>query len=162
MFTPSKIQRNGRLSWTYSYLNWCNHDILSLETTIFFFQSHAATHFTDIGLSIPSLGAGAFLAFNLLWMLCRKAHCCCCTTCLGPCLAPASPHLCWQGISCALRQISKQRGSLVRSASGKRYCFMFSMTLAMVGRERKRGSFIANNYRNKAHSNSDSRRRRTK
>lgn len=64
---------------------------------------------------------------------------CCCTTCSGPCLAPASPHLCWQGISCALRQISKQPGSLLRSASGKRQCFMFSVTLAWWG---GRGSMV--------------------
>lgn len=82
---------------------------------------------------------------------------CCCTTCLGPGLAPASPHLCWQGISCALRQISKQPCSLLRSTSGKRYCFMFSVTLAMVGRERKHG-----NCHNRARSNFDSRRRGTK
>lgn len=54
-------------------LNWCNHNTLSLETTTNFFQLHAATRFTNIGLSIPSLGAGAFHASDLLQMLCRNS-----------------------------------------------------------------------------------------
>lgn len=106
-----------------------------------------------LGCQFHHLGQPLF-ALSTCCRCFAETHCCCCTTCLGPCLAPASPHLCWQGISCALRQISKQPYSLLRSASGKRYCFMFSVTLAMVGRERKHG-----NCCNKAHSNFDSRRR---
>lgn len=73
---------------------------------------------------------------SALFFCCRcfaEAHHCCSTTCSEPCLAPASPHLCRQGIGCAVRQSSKQPGSLLGSASGSRYCFMFSVTLAWWG-----------------------------
>lgn len=143
-------------SWMYSCLN-CVTITFSCWKPPSSSSSHTLQRVSPtLGCQFHLLGQAPFA----LWTCCRcfaETHRCCCTTCLGPCLAPASPHLCWPGISCALRQISKQPCSLLRSASSKRYYFMFSVTLAVVGTKRKHG-----NCHNKACSNFDSRRRRTK
>lgn len=147
--------KQNKTSWMYSCLN-CVTMIFSHGKPPSSSSNHTLQSVSPtLGCPFHHWGQAPFVLSTCCGCF-AETHCCC-TTCLGPGLAPASPHLCWQGISCALRQISKQPCSLLRSTSGKRYCFMFSVTLAMVGRERKHG-----NCHNRAHSNFDSRRRGTK
>lgn len=136
----------------YSCLNYAT-TIPLMETTTILFQQHAAMHSSSTGLSIASFGASTFCTFHLLQMLGRNS---------SLLLYHLLRTLFSTSKSCAGKALavhSDLKAAHQPPMVGFRQEILFHVLsdLGLVGRERKH-----RNCRNRAHTNFDIRRRRTK